>query len=184
MKKVLLVILMGVLVCLPCVAKVDIKFTPSNDCEDLIVRYIEDAQKSIDIAVYSISNEKIVMALKRAHNRRVQLRILTDKLQASGRSSKVIELYRYGINIRVNSKHKIEHNKFAVYDRKAASTGSFNWTKHASDKNSENCVFLVQDKEAVEKYGQRFEQLWRLNTKQKSDIWFRNIIKRKKVLTN
>ncbi len=174
MKKVLFVILVGLFVCLPCAAKVDVKFTPSNDCEDSIIKYINSSEKTIDIAVYSINNDKIVDALKNAYDRGVKLRILTDKLQASAKSSKVIDLYKYGINIRVNSKHKIEHNKFAIYDRQVASTGSFNWTNPASDKNSENCVFLVQDKNAVNKYCQRFEQLWSMNTQQKSDNWFKN----------
>ncbi len=173
-KRILFAILLVLLICLPCSAKVEINFTPSNDCEDSIIKYINSSEKTIDIAVYSINNDKIVEALKKAYDRGVKLRILTDKLQASAKSSKIIDLYKYGINIRVNSKHKIEHNKFAIYDRQVTSTGSFNWTNPASNKNSENCVFLVQDKNAVNKYCRRFEQLWNMNTKQKSDNWFRN----------
>ena len=174
MKKILFVIALIIFVCLPCSAKVDVKFTPSTDCEDSIIGYINNSVNTIDIAVYSINNEKIVSALKQAHDRGVKLRILTDKLQASAKSSKVIDLYKYGINIRVNSKHKIEHNKFAIYDRRVASTGSFNWTNPATDKNSENCLFLIQDEAAVSKYCKRFEQLWSMNSQQKSDNWFKN----------
>ena len=173
MKKILFVIALIIFICLPCSAKVDVRFTPSTDCEDYIIKYINASEKTIDIAVYSINNDKIVAALKRAYDRGIKLRILTDRLQASAKSSKVIDLYKYGVNIRVNSKHKIEHNKFAIYDGKAASTGSFNWTNPATDKNSENCVFLVRDKNAVNKYYHRFEQLWSMNTKQKSDNWFK-----------
>ena len=111
-------------------------------------------------------------ALKKAHDRNVNIRILTDRLQASNRSSKVRELYDYGINIRVHSKFKIEHNKFAVYDEKIASSGSYNWTNPASDKNSENCIFFIKNKNAVKRYLSRFEYLWRINTKKKSDQWF------------
>lgn len=172
MKKNLFVVIFITLVCLPCLAKVDIKFTPSNDCEDSIIHYINDSKNTIDIAVYSINNDRIVTALKQAHNRGVKLRILTDKLQASAKSSKAIDLYKYGINIKVNSKHKIEHNKFAIYDTKVASTGSFNWTNSATNKNSENCLFLIQDEISVGKYRERFEKLWALNSQQKSDNWF------------
>ena len=147
-------------------------FSPSLNCENNIVRRIDKAQKSIDAAVYSINNKDIVKALKRAHDRGVKIRILTDRLQAGKRTSKVIELHDYGIKIRVNSKHKIEHNKFAIYDTKVASTGSFNWTNSATNKNSENCLFLIQDEISVGKYRERFEKLWNLNSKQKSDNWF------------
>ena len=71
---------------------------------------------------------------------------------------------------------KIEHNKFAIYDRLVASTGSFNWTTPATRKNSENCLFVIHDKKAVAKYFERFEQLWSINTQQKSDNWFKKKI--------
>ena len=41
-----------------------------------------------------------------------------------------------GLDIKVNSKYKIEHNKFAVFDYSAVITGSFNWTNAASLKNN------------------------------------------------
>ena len=173
MRKILFIVFLIFSICFPCSARIDVKFTPSTDCEDAIIGYINNSAKTIDIAVYSINNEKIVDALKQAYDRGVKLRILTDKLQASAKSSKVVDLYKYGINIRVNSKHKIEHNKFAIYDRLVASTGSFNWTTPATKKNSENCLFVIRDKRAVAKYFERFEQLWSMNTQQKSDNWFK-----------
>ena len=121
----------------------------------------------------SINNTNIVNALKKAHNRGIAMRILTDRTQASGKSSKVQELRNAGINIRVHSKHKIEHNKFAVYDGNKASTGSYNWTNPASDKNSENCVFFSNDEGVVQSYKDRFEYLWKVNTKEASDEWFK-----------
>ena len=101
---------------------------------------------------------------------------LTDELQASSRSSRVLTLYEYGIKIRVHSKYKIEHNKFAVFDSKFASSGSYNWTTPASDKNSENCIFFIKNKKAVAEYQNRFNYLWQINTKKKSDRWFKKKI--------
>ena len=153
-------------------AKVEVSFTPSKSCENSIVSLINKSRYKIDIAVYSINNDQIVRALKKAHDRGVKIRILTDRLQAAGKSSKVLDLYRYGINIRVHSKNKIEHNKFAVFDEKAATTGSYNWTNPASDKNSENCLFLTKNDDVIEKYNNRFKYLWQINTKSASDKWF------------
>lgn len=175
MKKVLFVIILLIFLSFPCFARIDVKFTPSKQCEKTIVEFIDNSQETIDAAVYSINNDKIVEALKKAHHRGVKLRILTDKLQASSKSSKVIDLYKDGVNIRVNSRHKIEHNKFAVYDQKIASTGSFNWTNPASNKNSENCLFLEGNLNIINKYIVRFEQLWKENTKTKSDKWFEKL---------
>lgn len=147
-------------------------FSPSSKCENSIIKLINESEDRIDAAIYAINNDDIVKALKKAHDRGIKIRILTDRLQASNKSSKVRELYAYGINIRVHSKFKIEHNKFAVFDNKIASSGSYNWTNPATEKNSENCVFFIKNKDAVEEYKNRFEYLWRINTKKKSDEWF------------
>ena len=175
MKKIFLLIV--VFVCFPVYAKVEVHFTPSTRCEDSIVGLINSSGKTIDIAVYSINNNQIVNALKNAHNRGVKLRILTDKLQASSKYSKVLDLYLYGIDVKVNSKYKIEHNKFAIFDGNKISTGSFNWTESASQKNSENCVFVKRDKQTINSYKKRFEELWQLNSYNKSEKWFERKIK-------
>lgn len=150
----------------------EVHFSPSKECENGLIKLIQSATKTIDASVYSINNTNIVNALKQAHKRGVKIRILTDRTQASGKSSKVKELRAAGIDIRVHSKHKIEHNKFGIYDGKKASTGSYNWTKPASDKNSENCVFFFDDANVVNTYKDRFEYLWKVNTKKASDRWF------------
>lgn len=84
----------------------------------------------------------------------------------------MLDLYREGINIRVNNRHKIEHNKFAIFDGNKVSTGSFNWTNLASEKNSENCLLISREQKTVAAYKKRFEELWRLNDRAKSESWF------------
>lgn len=80
MKKVFYILL--IFFSLPALAKTEVGFTPSKECEDVIVYNIEHAKKSVDAAIYSINNKRIVKALKRAHLRGIKLRILTDRLQA------------------------------------------------------------------------------------------------------
>ena len=155
----------------PCYADISVFFTPSKKCEMSIIHRIDNAKKSIDIAVYAINNKSIVDAIKEAHNRGIKIRILTDKLQASNKKSRVYDLYKYGIKIRINSKYKIEHNKFAIFDYNNVVTGSYNWTESASDKNSENCLFVNRDKKIIKEYINRFDYLWRINTKKKSDLY-------------
>lgn len=150
----------------------EVFFSPSKSCENGLIHLIENSKETIDVAVYSINNPNLVEAIKKAHDRGIQIRILTDRTQAAGKSSKARELYNYGINIRIHSKYKIEHNKFAVFDGKKASTGSYNWTTPATKKNSENCVFFTNDEAVIQDYKKRFEYLWRVNTKAASDTWF------------
>lgn len=162
------------LICLSCpiAAKTNVYFSPSKKCEKSIIKLINQAQNNIDIVVYAINNDNICNSLINAHSRGIKIRILTDKTQASLKSSKAIELFKQGFDIRVHSKFKIEHNKFAVFDSKIVSSGSYNWTNSASSKNSENCIFFIKNKNIVQRYQKRFDYLWQQNSKQKSQKWF------------
>lgn len=173
---ILIIILIVISISAPYREDASVYFTPSKDCENVLVNLIDNVSERIDVAMYAINNDAIIDALKRAHNRGIKIRILTDRLQASGKKSKVIELYDYGINIRVNSKNKIEHNKFAIFDSLGIFTGSYNWTNPASTKNSENCLFLNKKNEITASYKKQFEHLWRINTGKKSRRWFKKRI--------
>ena len=133
-------------------------FTPGVQCENRIVEEIAKAQ-TIDIAVYSITNKKITSALLNAKKRGARIRIVTDRTMAGNKYSKDEVLLKAGIPLRKNKKHKIEHNKFAVFDGSHIVTGSYNWTDAATKSNSENCVFLDA---LAEDYSARFEYLWNL----------------------
>lgn len=165
------------LISLPVYAQFEVNFTPSVSCEQNIIKLIDDSQHSIDVAVYSINNRNIVQALKNANKRGVIVRILTDKTQAGKKSSKVVEMYQAGLNVRVNSAHKLEHNKFAVFDGDKVVTGSYNWTNPATDKNSENCLFILEKNKVVTDYENRFNELWQKNEQEKSDEWMMKKIK-------
>lgn len=140
---------------------VRVYFTPSTDCEKNIVKAINDANK-MDIAVYSITNLAITNSLIAAHDRGATIRIITDRSQAKGKGSLVSKIKAAGIPVLTNHKHKIEHNKFAVFDDKHIVSGSYNWTTNASKYNSENCIFFDQQNK---EFTHRFEYLWDLYSK-------------------
>lgn len=158
----------------PAFSKTAAYFSPGLDCETQVIQLIDNAQKTIDVAIYTLTSAPIVGALENAHARGIQVRILTDKLQAANKYAKAIALYQKGLNIRVHTKHRIEHNKFMVVDGQKMITGSYNWTDSATWKNSENCLVLWEEPETINRYQKRFEYLWELNTRQKSDQWFKN----------
>jgi phosphatidylserine/phosphatidylglycerophosphate/cardiolipin synthase-like enzyme len=152
----------------------EIHFTPSLECEDLIIKNIKK-YKNIDIAIYSINNDNIIKALKEARDKNKNIRIVVDNTQSKTKNSKYNEIKDYGIELKQSKKHKIEHNKFIVLNKVNVITGSFNYTNVASKKNSENCL-LIFDRE--QKYSKRFEELWDMYAENKSNTKIKN--KRKK----
>ena len=139
-------------------SEIKVFFTPSTDCEKNIIKAINMANK-MDIAVYSISNPAITDSLIAAHHRGATIRIVTDRAQAKGKGSLVSKIKAAGIPVLTNHKHKIEHNKFAVFDDKHVVSGSYNWTTNASKYNSENCIFFDQPEK---EFTHRFEYLWNM----------------------
>ena len=137
-------------------ARIEAYFTPGTECEDRIIAELGRAT-TIDIAVYSITNPKIADAIIAAHRRGARVRIVTDRAMAGHKSSMIDELVAAGIPVRTNRRHKIEHNKFAVFDNRRMVTGSYNWTTAATKYNSENCIFLTHP---AQEYSKRFEVLW------------------------
>ncbi|WPX97800.1 phospholipase D-like domain-containing protein [Candidatus Fokinia crypta] len=136
-------------------------FSPSNCCENNVIELTNKTLHSIDIAVYSLTNMRIYDALIDAKKRGVKIRIISDKLQSGGKFSLIPVLKSMGFNVRVNKKVKIEHNKFSIFDKSIMLTGSYNWTKAATDGNSENCI-VDKRKRIISRYTKRFEELWNM----------------------
>ena len=49
-------------------AKTEVMFTPSLQCENKIEDWIDKSKKTVDIAVYSLNNDKLIEAIERAYN--------------------------------------------------------------------------------------------------------------------
>lgn len=147
-------------------------FSPSLDCENQIIRHLNNSTETVDIAVYTMTNRPIMRAIEKAYNRGVRIRIITDKKQADHYSSIATRLYQKDIPIKINTEFEIEHNKFAIFDGQALITGSFNWTYSASNKNSENCLVITDEPELIGQYEKRFEKLWKLYNSRESRHFF------------
>lgn len=83
-------------------------------------------------------------------------------MQSVGRYSLVEKLEAAGIPVITNVKHKIMHNKFAIFDGKHVESGSYNWTDSATKSNAENCMFFEQEDKVFTK---QFNYLWELYQK-------------------
>ncbi len=143
-----------------CDSRPDIKtfFTPGTDCENHIIAELNNANRTVDIAVYSITSAPITNAIIGAHNRGVRVRVITDRAQAKIKNASATVLRNAGIAIITNKRHKIMRHKFAIFDGARAVSGSFNWTGNATKNNAENCDFFDLPND---NYPARFEYLWK-----------------------
>lgn len=135
-------------------------------------RFESIAESYIDVSVYSINNRRLADALVAAHVRGVKIRVLTDRLQASGRTSRVMELRRAGIPVRIRTGAGVMHTKVAIYDGISVSSGSLNWTEAAVNKNDEVCDIFTNRPDYAAQHQRLFNERWDNASHNKSEEWF------------
>lgn len=140
--------------------KIEIGFSPNGSSLDIILRGIQQAQKSILVAAYSFTSKPISTALLEAHNRGISVQVIADKKSNSGKYSAVTFLANHGVPVRVNGNYQIFHHKFMVIDGLHVETGSFNYSAAAVNRNAENVLMIWNTKEIAEKYTQQWNILW------------------------
>ncbi|MFT7578741.1 MAG: cardiolipin hydrolase [Myxococcota bacterium] len=136
-------------------------FSPEGDPAGRIIRLLDKSRKSLDICVFTITDNRVTAAVIKAFKRGVALRVVTDNDKAGDRGSDVERLIDAGIPVAVDVSDHHMHHKFAIADRHVLLNGSYNWTRSASKFNQEN-VSISSDATLVSAYQREFDRLWSL----------------------
>ncbi|MCR9246404.1 MAG: phospholipase D-like domain-containing protein [bacterium] len=134
-------------------------FSPGEDCRRAIIDRIGAARGSIDVCVFTITDDRITAALEAAHRRRVALRIVSDNDKVTDLGSDIERLADAGVPTRVDRTPYHMHHKFALFDREVLLTGSYNWTVSAARDNEENLV-VTSSSGLVRAFQEQFDELW------------------------
>jgi phosphatidylserine/phosphatidylglycerophosphate/cardiolipin synthase-like enzyme len=136
----------------------EVCFSPVEPCDTKLVKFIDTATASIDVAVFDITLDQVAHHLLVA-SKKIPVRVVADRRQGKGQHSLVKTLVKGGVPVRFGRQRGVMHNKFTLIDGKAVETGSFNYTNNASENNNENQIYLF-DPQVVERYKKRFEEIW------------------------
>lgn len=169
-KKIALIIVAYSYVFTTRTAYVETLFAPDDRPTTRLIKEINETRHTILAAIYYISDANIIKALIDAHNRRVQVRIISDEQTSNSCYSKVKLLHASGIPVFIPRspttpttpatragfiRQRLMHDKFAILDHKIW-TGSFNWTVGANVFNYENVVIIHDDSMNHAKFYNRF----------------------------
>ena len=135
-------------------------FSPDDNCVGKITEMFGTARASVDVCVFTITDNRIVDAMERAHRRNVQVRVISDDDKAMDAGSDIDRLERMGIPVRVDRSEHHMHHKFAIFDKSKLLTGSYNWTRSASLHNEENFL-ITTDHDLLKDFTRMFDKLWR-----------------------
>ncbi len=134
-------------------------FSPGDTCVRAITGAISEASRTVDVCVFTITDDRVTRALLDAHRRGVSVRIITDDEKSRDLGSDVEQLAGAGIPVRMDHDEAHMHHKFALFDGSRVITGSYNWTRSAARNNQENLV-LSSDPRLVDPFRRVFHDLW------------------------
>lgn len=140
-------------------ASSQVYFSPGDDCVRCIKDLLRKSVQSVDLCVFTITDDRISKEIGQAHRRGVRVRLITDDDKSLDRGSDIEELERLGVPVRTDASEHHMHHKFAVFDAHTLLTGSYNWTRSAADYNYEN-VLVTDSGDLVGPYRQKFQELW------------------------
>ncbi|MFD2720585.1 phospholipase D-like domain-containing protein [Hymenobacter monticola] len=144
----------------------------NNAAPDTLVRYINRARQTLDIAIYNWNNATILNAVNAAFARGVQVRVIYEDDNANVSINSLNQGIRRVSrpNTAGSTTSSIMHNKFVIVDANSTNpnvpwvwTGSMNWTGAQLGTDANN-VIAIQDQSLARVYTVEFEEMWGSNT--------------------
>ena len=129
----------------------------SGGIPDKVIASFNDAQDSIDLAIYEFDWMPLADALLAAAERGVTVRVVTDS--DSHDEEGIVALREAEIPIVEDERGAIMHDKFAVIDGAAVWTGSMNFTRNDAYRNN-NSFMLIQSSRLAQNYTREFEEMF------------------------
>lgn len=133
---------------------VEMWFTPHPEALKKLGQLIDQAQVSIDVAMFTFTHPELAQKLVEARLRGVQVTVATDAQQARKVNKLALESLKEG---REYLGAGLFHHKFALIDGHTLAIGSLNWTKQAFTQNDDCFIIIYQ---LAEKQKILLNQVW------------------------
>jgi len=133
-------------------------FSPKGGCEDQVLYWIDRANMSIHVLIYSFTLDSVGDALVEAHNRGVEVQVVFEIEQIT-RYSEYQRLRVAGVAVRNDTNSELMHNKVMIVDGLIVLTGSFNWSTNGEESNNENLI-VINSAYIAGIYEEEFREIW------------------------
>ncbi len=142
----------------PSIEILGVYFSPKGGCAEQIIYWINRANISIHVLIYSFTLSNIADALIDAKNRGVDVKIVFEKSQIN-QYSQYFRLVNAGVGVRNDTNPDYMHNKVAIIDGVIVLTGSYNWSSSAENSNNENLI-IIKGVHIAREYENAFNGIW------------------------
>lgn len=131
-------------------------FSPGNNCALEVIKSIAAAKQQILVQAYSFTDTNIANALVIAKKRGVDIKVILDKSQIKTQHGQNKFLAKKGIEILIDHKPTLAHNKVIIIDGVTVLGGSYNYTANAARHNAEN-LLIINDANFAKLYGKNWQ---------------------------
>ena len=134
----------------------------SNYQDSPFYQAINNAQQSIQIAIFTFTDKALVNDLIAAKNRGVTVQVVADYSQGTQSYSTAgfEKLIQNGIEVRINKSYELLHDKYMIIDGNTVETGSYNYTASAQTKNAENYQIYHNNHALAQLYQQDWQAIF------------------------
>jgi competence ComEA-like helix-hairpin-helix protein len=166
--------------------QITVQFSPnsptqlwSNSSNGLIGKTLDSATKSIDMALFVLSEQRLANILEKRHQQSVQIRALIEPQFAYRPYSEALDMM--GVALSNKCKYEVDnhpwsnpittvgvpvlpkgdllHHKFGVIDSQTVITGSHNWSDAANNGNDET-LLVIENPTVAAHYLREFARLY------------------------
>ena len=131
---------------------IEVCYSPAGKCSQSIIRELKQAKTEVHILAYSFTSKVITQTIKDLAASGVKIYLIIDKQKSIERYTTINQLKGLpNIEILVDPKHAIAHNKVMLIDNNTIITGSYNFTQSAETRNGEN-IIILQSEDVMEQY--------------------------------
>lgn len=138
-------------------------FSPGGNCSSIIVQWVERANSSIHILIYSFTLDEVRDALIQARSRGVEVKVVMERSNANGTGSEYQNLKSAGIDVRLDTNSADMHDKVMIVDGHIVVTGSMNWSNTGVTRNNEN-LLVIDSQSWAAAYEAQFQNVYNAST--------------------
>ena len=138
----------------------EVRVYANREIKPVVLQLISQAHQSLDIQMYTFTDQDVIRTLQTARDRGVIVRVFLDASQPSNKKN-VPQLINRRIAVKWSPLERpaLMHRKLLIVDGREVLLGSCNWTHNAFTRSDEVDVWL-DDAAAVARLVELFDRDW------------------------
>ncbi len=134
-------------------------FSPADDTISPLLKEIRSAEQSIHFMAFSFTHDALGSAMRDRFKSGVDVRGVFEARQTDNPYSEYKSMKEAGLSVVLDKNRGAMHHKVIVIDGETVITGSYNFSKNAEKRNSENLLIIKQNREIAAAYLAEFAKI-------------------------